>query len=50
MSGLDAAGTGVRVRKYGLLRATPDATTLSPKLLADVASSRGTAPSRLGGD
>jgi FtsP/CotA-like multicopper oxidase with cupredoxin domain len=50
VSGLDAAGTDVRVRKYALLRASPDATTLTPQLLADVESSPGTVPSSLGGD
>jgi len=50
VSGLDAKGTGVRVRKYGLARAFADATTLSPKLVAEVASFAGTVPSALGGD
>jgi len=50
VSGRDAAGTDVRVRRYALLRASPDATTLTPELLADVESSPGTVPSSLGGD
>jgi FtsP/CotA-like multicopper oxidase with cupredoxin domain len=50
VSGRDAAGAGVRVRKYGMERAAKTASTLSPKLLAEVESSQGTAPSWLGGD
>jgi len=50
VSGLDAAGTELRVRKYGLLRATPDATTLTPELIAEVASEPGTVPGSVGGD
>jgi len=50
VSGLDAAGSGVRVRKFGMQRSSPTATTLSPTLLAEVSSSPGTAPSWLGGD
>jgi hypothetical protein len=50
VSGLDAAGTSVRVRKYALLRASEEATSLTPQLLADVSSSPGTVPSSLGGD
>jgi FtsP/CotA-like multicopper oxidase with cupredoxin domain len=50
VSGLDAAGTAVRVRKYGLVRATPGATSLTPELLADVESSAGIVPSSIGGD
>jgi hypothetical protein len=50
VSGLDAAGTGVRVRRYALLRASADATTLTPELLSDVESSPGTVPRSLGGD
>jgi hypothetical protein len=40
----------VRVRKYALLRASEEATSLTPQLLADVSSSPGTVPSSLGGD
>jgi len=50
VSGLDAAGTGVRVRKYAMERTSATAGTLSPRLLAEVESSAGTAPSGLGGD
>ena len=49
VSGLDAAGSGVRVRKYGFERTSPKASTLSPKLLNEMGSSPGTAPSWLGG-
>lgn len=49
VSGLDASGSRVRVRKYGMQRTTATAKTLSPKLLGDVLSARGTAPSWLGG-
>ena len=50
VSGLDAAGMDVRVRRYALRRASPDATTLTPELLADVESAPGRVPSSLGGD
>jgi hypothetical protein len=50
LSGLDAAGTAVRVRRYAMSCATPDATTLTPRLIADVESTPGTVPSSLGGD
>jgi hypothetical protein len=50
VSGLDAAGTGVRVRKYGMERTSATARTLSPRLLDEVESSPGTVPSCLGGD
>jgi hypothetical protein len=49
VSGLDAAGSRVRVRKYGFERTSPQASTLSPKLVGEVGSSPGTAPSWLGG-
>jgi hypothetical protein len=50
VSGRDAAGTGVRVRKYRMERASATARTLSPVLLAEVAASPGSVPSWLGGD
>ena len=49
VSGLDTAGTGVRVRKYGMERTSATARTLSPRLLDEVESSPGTVPSCLGG-
>ena len=50
VSGLDASGNSVRVRKYGLARASADARTLSPKIVSELAASPGSVPSALGGD
>jgi FtsP/CotA-like multicopper oxidase with cupredoxin domain len=50
VSGRDAAGSAVRVRKLGMERASAAARTLSPRLLHEVASSPGTVASWLGGD
>ena len=50
VSGLDAAGRRVRVRKYGMERTSATARTLSPRLLDEVESSPGTVPSWLGGN
>jgi FtsP/CotA-like multicopper oxidase with cupredoxin domain len=50
VSGLDAAGAEVRVRKYGLERAEKKARDLTPKLLSEVGTFPGTTPISLGGD
>jgi FtsP/CotA-like multicopper oxidase with cupredoxin domain len=50
VSGLDATGSAVRVRKFGMERTAAAARTLSPKVLGDIESAAGTAPSSLGGD
>jgi hypothetical protein len=49
-SGLDATGTGTRVRKFALERSSGGAAALSPSLLAEVESVPGVTPSWLGGD
>ena len=47
--GADAAGKSTRVRRYGMERTSSTARTLSPKLLAELATMPGAAPSGLGG-
>lgn len=49
VSGLDAAGSGVRVRKLMMERTAPSSATLSPRLVNQL-EVPGTVPSWLGGD
>ena len=50
VSGFSQQDDAVQVRKYQLVRPTPEATMLDAKQIADVASAAGTTPDILGGD